>query len=167
MFITETPCASPVPPLQVAFFIYRRIKKRRKASARVAADPAPPTNPYQPYQANPAWPLYAGGGYGSPALPGAVLAKHPPFFTEAHREAAMQRSYSDPPPSSSKGVYRKPVMPGPIAQFYEGTAPPLMMTPPSSARHSPAVSSPSSPSPALAANRSPQKSSRKPDFRRK
>ena len=155
-------CASPVPPLQVAFFIYRRIKKRRKASARVAADPAPPTNPYQPYQANPAWPLYAGGGYGSPALPGTVLAKHPPFFTEAHREAAMQRSYSDPPPSSSNGVYRKPIMPGPVAQFYEGTAPPLQ-TPPPSARNAGRAAA----APPMSAAHAAKSSSPKPMSRRK
>ncbi len=140
-------------PPQVAYFIYRHIKKRRKASARVGALPAPSSLP-QPYQANAAWSLHA-------PPPGVVLAKHPPFFTQVHRDAeiaGMTRSNSDPTASSPHGVYRKPMMPGPIAQFYEGTAPPLAMTPPSSARQQgKAASAAASALPSYSANRSPQK----------
>lgn len=113
--------------------MYRIIKKRRKASARVAVDPSPPCDAYPP---SAAWPPYAAGGYGapSPSNSNVVLAKHPPFFTEAHLHAGIRRGASDPGPKAAKGAYKTPAMPGTVAQFYEGTAPPLVVTPPPSAR---------------------------------
>ena len=158
----------PLPP-EVVFFIYRLIKKRRKASARVAVLPLDPSNPYpsnpypsNPYPANTAWPLYSAGGYGAPALPGTVLAKHPPYFTQAHAELGIQRGGSDPGPSSAKVFYKKPTVPGPTAQFYEGTAPPLQ-TPPPSARNAGRAAA----APPMSAAHAAKSSSPKPMSRRK
>lgn len=122
--------------------MYRFIKKRRKASSRVAAHPpAPPCDAYPPTAA---WPPYAAGGYGAPCPSNLVLAKHPPFFTEAHLHAGIRRGAPDAGPKVAKGAYKTPAMPGAVAQFYEGTAPPLVVTPPPSARQPNKAVSPSS-----------------------
>jgi hypothetical protein len=153
---THTSLHSPV-----TFVVYRIIKKRRKAMARVAVDPGPACNAYQP---SATWPLYAAGGYGAPDHSNVVLAKHPPFFTEAHLHAGIKRGASDSGPNVAKGVYKTPVMPGAIAQFYEGTAPPLVVTPPPSARRASNAVSPSSASSAVR-NQSQQKIHPKPQSR--
>ncbi len=155
----------------VFFFIFRSIKKRRKASSSVAADTSAP-DPHQPYQAQPAWPLYAAGGYGAPAPAGMVLAKHPPVFAQPHRAAGVQRGFSDPGSGNSKGIYSSSfAVPRSVAQFYEGTAPPLSATPPPSARQASAASSPipaaAAPAPSYAAKGSAKKSNLKPNSRHK
>jgi hypothetical protein len=135
-----------------AFFIYRLVKKRRKAAARVAVDPALPPGSYQPDPFNPAWqhpPPYVAGGYGAPSFsspPGMVLAKYPPFYTAAHHNAGIKK----PAQGYQPAVYSTaPAMPGLVPHFYDGTAPPLAPTPPPSARQSPkppaASSSPTAP----------------------
>jgi len=122
-------------PSTVFYFVYRSVRKRRKASASVAADPSPAPDPYQPYQAQPSWPFHP-----NPAFPGAVFAKHPPVFSDSPRQAGMQRGFSDP--GVATGLYRAPAVPGSVAHFYEGTAPPLFVTPPPSARPSSKAAAP-------------------------
>ncbi len=131
--------ANPLPST-VFYFVYRRVRKRRKASASVAADPSPAPDPYQPYQAQPSWHLHTSAGYSAPAFPGTVFAKHPPVFSDSPRQAGIQRGFSDP--GVARGLYRAPAVPGSVAHFYEGTAPPLFVTPPSSARPSSKAAAP-------------------------
>jgi hypothetical protein len=124
-------------PLSVSFFIYRNIKKRRKASSRVGVDPGPSLDANQPFPTNPTLPFSAAGGHQAASPLDLVFAKYPPYYTEARRDIDIKFWNPEPEPAAAKSLYRAaPAMPAPVARFYEGTAPPLTITPPPSARQS-------------------------------